>query len=70
MSVIDRAALPAETLAQLERDVARLASLAAVIRWGLALSPPAIIADVVVQDEYCHDALLPWGYWWLVFDTT
>lgn len=51
-------------------ELPALATLAAVVRWGLAQSPPEMIADVVVQDEYSHDVVLPWGDRWLVFDTT
>jgi hypothetical protein len=47
-----------------------LATLADVILWGLARTPPAVIADVIVHDEYTHDVLLPDGARWLVFDTT
>jgi hypothetical protein len=50
--------------------VASLVSLADVVRWGLSLVPPAMIADVVVQDEYNHDVVLPLGDVTLVFDTT
>jgi hypothetical protein len=42
-----------------------------VVRWGLAYSPPRLIEDVIVQDEYTHDVVLghPSGVW-LVYDTT
>jgi hypothetical protein len=45
-------------------------SLADVLRWGLSQDPPIVIADVVVQDEYTHDVLVPWGDRWLVYDAT
>jgi hypothetical protein len=70
VTVTDHAALPAASLAALRRDLAKLSSLADVVRWGLAASPPALVADVVVQDEYTHDVILPWGAHHLVFDTT
>lgn len=47
-----------------------LATLADVVRWGLAQAPPEMIADVIVQDEYSHDIVLPWRGRYLVFDTT
>jgi len=42
-----------------------------VVRWGLALAPPRIVEDVVVQDEYTHDVVMahPAGVY-LVYDTT
>jgi hypothetical protein len=61
----DRAGLPPTELEALERAVARQVSLADVIRW--AVEP---ICDVVVQDEYTHDIVVPWGARWLVYDTT
>ena len=42
-----------------------------VVVAALALQPPKMIADVVVQDEYTHDVVLPWSDdLWLVYDTT
>ena len=41
-----------------------------VVRWGLSLSPPTFVRDVVVQDEYTHDVVLVVGDVTLVFDTT
>jgi hypothetical protein len=65
-----RAALSDEQLAALAREIEPLASLADVIRWGLARRPEAIIAAVVIQDEYSHDVVIPWEGTYLVFDTT
>jgi hypothetical protein len=53
--------------------VAGLQILADVVAWCARQSPPARIADVVVQDEFTHDVVVhapasPPG--WLVFDTT
>jgi len=36
----------------------RLDTLEDIIHWGLAQSPPWMIVDVVVQDEYTHDAVV------------
>lgn len=34
-------------------------------------TPPRLVKNVVVQDEYTHDVVLPGvGHHWLVFDTT
>ena len=55
----------------LRRLIAPQKSLEDVVRWGLAQSPPILIADVVVQDEYTHDVVLPHPRGvWLVYDTT
>lgn len=34
-------------------------TLEEVVRWGLAHKPPLLLSDVVVQDEFTHDAVLP-----------
>jgi hypothetical protein len=42
-----------------------------VVVASLARQPPRMVADVVVQDEYTHDVVLPWDDdVWLVYDTT
>lgn len=46
-------------------------TLEQVVRWTLARTPPATIADVVVQDEFTHDVIVPWTAGrYLVYDTT
>ncbi|MDI1444478.1 hypothetical protein [Polyangium sp. 6x1] len=55
----------------IEALVSSQRTLEDVVRWGLALTPPRLVADVVVQDEYNHDVVLehPAGVV-LVYDTT
>ena len=42
-----------------------------VLLWGFGLPVtercPSVIADVVVQDEYTHDVLVPWRSRWLIY---
>lgn len=45
-------------------------TLAEAVAWGLARSPPALVADVVTQDEFTLDVLVPAGPHWIVYDTT
>lgn len=46
-------------------------TLEEVVRWGLAQKPPVLIQDVVVQDEYTHDVVIPYrDGLYLVYDTT
>jgi hypothetical protein len=57
------AALDSADLAALEAQVGGLESLADVLRWGRQQPSglqPAVITDVVVQDEFTHDAIVPW----------
>ena len=69
-AMTDRAGLPAEIQAALHAQLAPLTTLQAVLAWAFSLSPPSDVADVVIQDEYTHDVVLPWNRVWLVFDTT
>lgn len=69
--LVNYAQLPAAELEALGRQVARLSTLAEVIRWGLAQNPERTILEVVIQDEYCHDVVMAWrADLHLVFDTT
>lgn len=54
----------------LRRVVGEHRTLSEAVAWGLARSPPSIVADVVTQDEYTHDVLVPVGPHWVVYDTT
>ena len=64
MAIRDRAGLPAGEFEALERELGQLQSLSDVIRWGRRQRSvdvsPAVITDVVIQDEYTHDAVVPW----------
>jgi hypothetical protein len=62
--------LSADQRATLEREVVGLHSLHALLQWAFSQSPPCDIAEVVVQDEFSHDVVLPWHDVYLVFDTT
>jgi hypothetical protein len=67
----DRVGLEPGVRSELERKILSLRMLEDVVRWGYSLMPARDIADVVVQDEFSHDVLLPWeGGLYLVFDTT
>jgi hypothetical protein len=42
-----------------------------VFSWGRGQRPPILPADVVVQDEFSHDVIVPWApRLYLVYDTT
>ena len=64
MAVVNRANLTEEELGVITREVARHDTLDQVVRWGLAQPAgtviPQVIAQVVVQDEYSHDVVVPW----------
>ncbi|HEY2375052.1 MAG TPA: hypothetical protein VGH98_03665 [Gemmatimonadaceae bacterium] len=60
------------------RDLARfklalrdLRTLGPVLEWLRAQDPPRIATEIVTQDEYTHDVIVPWTEWLvLVFDAT
>ena len=55
-------------------ELDRLASLRDVLSWA-AMKPksdfhPQIIAEVITQDEFTHDVIVPYRDLFLTFDTT
>jgi hypothetical protein len=69
--VADEIAIPPE----LEEEVSALRTLADVLAWGRAhpdkVAARTVIADVVLQDEFTHDAIVPLaGNLTLVFGST
>lgn len=61
-----------------QRDVARfrlalreLRTLGPVLHWLRAQEPPRVVSDIVTQDEFTHDVIVPWAdRLVLVFDAT
>ena len=60
------------------RDLARfrialrdLHTLGPVLDWLRAQEPPRVVLEIVTQDEYTHDVIVPWSERLvLVFDAT
>jgi hypothetical protein len=51
--------------------ISKQGTLHDVVLASLARTPLRMVADVVIQDEYSHDVVLPWSNdIWLVYDTT
>jgi hypothetical protein len=68
-----RAVRPAtpHALARAKSEVAHLHTLADVLEWARAQSPSRLVADIVTQDEYTHDVVIPFDdSHFLVFDAT
>jgi len=74
LKIQNRAGLNPFDLAELQASLKGLASLADVIAWGrnqpAGSVRPEVITDVVVQDEYTHDAIVPWNQGAIVFGST
>ena len=59
MRLANRARLsPAEHTA-LERELSGQHTLWQVVTWGRAQQPPLLVADVVAQDEFTRDVVVP-----------
>jgi hypothetical protein len=50
--------------------VSPLRSLEEVVRWAFSRTPPSEVADVIVQDEFTHEVVIPWRGVQLASDTT
>jgi len=64
MKIQNRAGLAIRLVEQLSEGLKNVESLSDVLKWGRSASSgaasPSVITDVVVQDEFTHDALVPW----------
>jgi hypothetical protein len=69
--LVDHADLTPAERADLSATVVQHRGLDDIFAWGREQSPPVAPADVVKQDEFTHDVLvpLPAGRW-LVYGTT
>jgi len=65
------ASLPLAELTELEAMVAQHHGLDDIFAWGREQSPPVVPADVIKQDEFTHDVLVPLSDdRWLVYGST
>jgi hypothetical protein len=66
-----RAPIDPATAADIEALMGLWKTLEDVVRWGLMSDPRRMVEEVVVQDEYTHDVVMPYADGlYLVFDTT
>jgi hypothetical protein len=75
MRVVNYANLSAGQLAAIEGELSGQHNLNDVMKWAFAHPPgvfiPTIISEVIVQDEFTHDVVVPWRDGLvLVYDTT
>lgn len=68
------AKLPDKEFAKLENELANLKTLGQVLNWARTKPKgeflPQIVAEVITQDEFTHDVIVPFRDLFLVFDTT
>lgn len=72
--VLNNAHLSHEVMADIESELSEHHSLKDVMNWAFSDSGkfiPGVVKDVIVQDEFTHDVIVPWGSELvLVYDTT
>jgi hypothetical protein len=75
MRVVNHANLPPEQIARLEDELSGQQNLNDVMKWALShpqgVFIPSVVANVIVQDEFTHDVIVPYrDSLVLVYDTT
>ena len=63
--------ISARDLSRFRLALRALRTLGPVLEWLRAQDPPRAVKEIVTQDEYTHDVVVPWSERLvLVFDTT
>lgn len=74
MRITNIANLSETEFAKLERELAKLKTLGQVLDWANSKQKkdflPQIVSEVITQDEFTHDVIVPYKDLFLVFDTT
>lgn len=76
MKIEDLANLPENELSEIKEELAKLNTLGQVLIWAGQRKKskkdflPQIVAEVVQQDEFTNDVIIPYKDFFLVFDTT
>ena len=74
MKITNLAKLSAEEFAKLEIEFARHKTFGQVMSWANSKPKaeflPQIVAEVITQDEFTHDIIVPYRNLFLVYDTT
>jgi hypothetical protein len=74
MIVRNLANLPENEFAELAEQLAKHKTLGQVLNWASAQPKadflPQTVAEVVTQDEFTHDIIVPYKNLFLVYDTT
>jgi hypothetical protein len=66
----DLSGLDLPALQALGASLAPVRTLGDVMEWADSRQPGAAIDEIVTQDDYTHDVLVPLGDRWVVFDVT
>ena len=75
MRIVNHAKLPPQAVAEIGSELSAQENLKDVMVWALSapsgIFVPSVVAEVIVQDEFTHDVIVPWRDGLvLVYDTT
>jgi hypothetical protein len=74
MKVVNRANLPENIFELVSEELQQHLSLLAILKWARKQPAgdlrPEILSDLVVQDEFNHDVVIPWKNLYFVYETT
>ena len=74
MRIRNLAKMPENDFAELEKVLAKHKTLGRVLTWATAQPKgdflPQTVAEVITQDEFTHDIVIPYKDVFLVYDTT
>ena len=74
MHIINQGNLSAERIAEIQAAINEQQNLKDMMDWALSNPEnftPNVVSEVVIQDEFTHDVIVPWGKdVVLVYDTT
>lgn len=74
MKIFNLAEITENEFAKLENELAKHKTLGRVLTWASAKPKgdflPQIVAEVITQDEFTHDVIVPYKNLFLVYDTT
>ena len=75
MRIINHANLSSEAVADISGELSAQENLKDVMAWAFSHPRgtfiPSVVAEVIVQDEFTHDVIVPWRDGLvLVYDTT
>jgi hypothetical protein len=75
LRILNYANLSPDVIAEIEGELSEQHTLKDLMSWALSDSGkrfvPGVVKEVVVQDEFTHDVIVPWGpELVLVYDTT
>ena len=74
LKLVNHAGLCAERMGELQNQIPEQQNLKDLMEWALSHPTeflPTVVSNVIVQDEFTHDVIVPWrDQLVLVYDTT